>query len=87
MRRIAIAGFIAFVSCAAFGQPTTRPAFEVASIKMYSAESSAPSDRGSEMQFSPEGITIRYMKLVTLIQWAYDIREVVNGPDWVNSQR
>src|SRR5882757_7659710 len=70
---------IAFTMATVFAQS---PAFEMASIKMYPAGTSVP----SAQQLSPSGITTRSMKLVHLIQFAYDIRKV-NAPSWIYSER
>jgi len=89
IRVISIANLIAVMSCGVFGQiATERPAFEVASIKMYSAGSPIPQGSGRNgVPSSSDGITARYTKLWACLEWAYDIPGRVFGPDWIFSER
>jgi len=59
----------------------TSPAFEVASIR--------PSEGGREaVDFVPGSLTMRNMRLIGAIRWAYNVLEVqVSGPDWLNTTR
>jgi uncharacterized protein (TIGR03435 family) len=72
----------------AFGQSTTqRPAFEVASIKMYPPGSVVPPGYG-RFDRSPDGrITARYTTMRLYLEWAYSVEGEVSGPHWIDEER
>ncbi len=59
----------------------TQSTFEVASIR--------PSQGGREaVDVLPGSLTMRNMRLIGAIRWAYNVLEVqVSGPDWLNTTR
>lgn len=67
--------------------PAERPAFEVASIKMYAPGSPFPSDAANGFKVSPDGVTAKYTKLWACLEWAYDLPGRVFGPDWIRAER
>jgi uncharacterized protein (TIGR03435 family) len=68
-------------------QPAERPAFEVASIKMYAPGSPVPPDAANAFKSFPDGVTAKYTKLWACLEWAYDLPGRVFGPDWIRSER
>jgi uncharacterized protein (TIGR03435 family) len=84
LRGIAIAGLVAFLPSATFGQPGTAPSFEVASIKLHQG----PVTQVSAVPSGPR-IRITAYGLVGLIMDAYDVKfdEISGGPSWMNSDR
>lgn len=67
-----------FTLIAAFAQPATPPAFEVASIR--------PGQPGQEsIEFGPASLTMRNARLSACIRWAYGVQDVqVVGPAWLS---
>jgi uncharacterized protein (TIGR03435 family) len=84
IRGIAIAGLIAVLPSATFGQPGTAPSFEVASIKLHQGPV-------TQVSAQPSGPRIRITAygLVGLIMDAYDVKfdEISGGPGWMNTDR
>jgi uncharacterized protein (TIGR03435 family) len=76
-----VAGLIFAASIAAFAQPPSAPAFEVASIR--------ESQPGREaIESVPGRLTMRNVRLAACIRWAYDVQEYqVSGPGWLNDVR
>jgi len=64
---------------AAFAQPATPAAFEVASIRTWQP--------GKEsIEFGPASLTMRSVSLSACIRWAYGVQDVqVVGPDWLRN--
>jgi uncharacterized protein (TIGR03435 family) len=62
---------------AALAQPAPAPSFEVASVKIAAS-------RENSIEFGPNSLTMRGVRLNAVIAWAFDIREYqVAGPGWV----
>lgn len=84
LRGISIAGAIAFLPSAIFGQSETAPSFEVASIKLHQGPV-------TQVSAQPSGPRIRITAygLVGLIMDAYGVRfdEISGGPSWMNTDR
>ena len=86
--RAALAANLLVISGAlgAFGQPSEPPAFEVASVK------ASPSGEGMRVRpnvtTDPGSVTMTYMPLRAVIQWAYHMQTVqIIGPGWLDSSR
>lgn len=62
-----------------------RPAFEVASIKMYPPGAPFPSGTNG-IRISPDGVAWRYARLQNCISWAYDIPGRILGPEWIHDR-
>jgi uncharacterized protein (TIGR03435 family) len=78
-----------FLVCAAFGQAAS-PAFDVASIKLNTAEvqreRGALPRRATAVHVEPGAVTIRQLSLMDCIRWAFQLsRKQVVGPDWLNT--
>ncbi len=73
---------VALIAGLAFGQaPTPRPAFEVATVRMYPHDNPfRPEAQGFAM--SPDGVRATHVALRGCLQWAYDIVDV-SGPAWI----
>jgi uncharacterized protein (TIGR03435 family) len=85
--RIVLATLV--TATAAFCQPASPPAFDVASIK-----ASAPGRAGGNpllgdnIKASPGSLTMRRVTFKECIQWAYHVFSYqVTGPDWIDSDR
>ena len=76
------------VSCFPVGraQNARRPAFEVATIRVYPEGSSFPEGGGNSIHTTPAGIAARYIKFAACLQWAYDIPGRIIGLSWINSE-
>jgi uncharacterized protein (TIGR03435 family) len=83
MRQIARASVVV-ASCLAFGQPASRPEFEVATVKPYD-----PKAPGSPPDFGPRMFTVSNFPLSSIIARGYGVREfqVTGGPAWIRSDR
>jgi uncharacterized protein (TIGR03435 family) len=88
MNRIVIgASAIALTASSVFAQSVReRPAFEVASIKVYTAGAPFPTAAGSGLKVSPDGVQWRYTRLLFCLAWAYDIPGDVFGPEWIKDR-
>jgi uncharacterized protein (TIGR03435 family) len=71
----------------ASAQSPARPAFEVASIRIYPPGSPFPAGGANGFKVSPDGVTARFTKLWACLEWAYDAPGRVFGPDWIRSER
>ena len=61
--------------------------FEVASVKPAAARSGEGSRRES-VEFGPDSLTLRNVRMTTCIKWAYHVFEYqVAGPAWLTSER
>lgn len=87
MKRTMVNGIFLFLGCgAAFGQTTSRPAFEVADIQIHKDMSEAP-----RAQFNVGRVDIVNMNMRQLVMAAFNIGPGVSGklldgfPDWVDS--
>jgi uncharacterized protein (TIGR03435 family) len=78
-------GFLGLAATFASGQGAAqRPAFSVASVKMY--QPGAPFQAESQgFSRSPDGVRATHVTLRGCLQWAYDIVEV-SGPSWITSE-
>ena len=80
------------LAVAAFGQasaPSPAPAFDVASVKLNTAEIArergALPRRATAVHVEPGAVTIRQLSLMDCIRWAFQLsRKQVSGPDWLN---
>jgi uncharacterized protein (TIGR03435 family) len=83
-----VAAIAALTIAGALGQSAPpRPAFDVASIKMYPPGSVVPPGYGG-FDRSPDGrITATYMTLRMYLECAYSIEGEVSGPSWTNEER
>jgi uncharacterized protein (TIGR03435 family) len=63
-----------------------RPAFEVASIKAYTAGAPFPVGGSNGIKVSPDGVAWRYTRLLFCLAWAYDTPGRVFGPDWIKDR-
>src|SRR5437899_8571432 len=74
----AATALIVLTSIAAYAQPTSAPAFEVASIR-------AGQPGRESIEYVPGSLTMRNVRLTACIRWAYGVPEYqVTGPDWMN---
>jgi uncharacterized protein (TIGR03435 family) len=82
-----VAALAVITFCSVFAQSVReRPAFEVASIKPYTAGSPIPTAASSGLKVSPDGVSWRYTRLLFCLAWAYDIHGDVFGPDWIKDR-
>ena len=73
-----VTGLLVLACAAAIAQQAERPSFEVASVRV-----SQPGRDVIEAQ--PGSLTIRNLRLLATIAWAYDVAEYqVSGPSWMN---
>jgi len=81
-RLTAMAGLAIFALCRAFGQPSTAPAFEVASIKP-----SQPDQPGMGMSTARGRLLLRNVTLKFCIEAAYKLQDfqLSGGPKWLDS--
>lgn len=69
------------------GALLAQPAFEVASVKG-GRDPLREFDRGENVEAHPGTLSMRSVRLLTAICWAYDAQEFqVEGPDWISSER
>jgi uncharacterized protein (TIGR03435 family) len=87
MRAVALASLIAITFGESYSQPVERPTFAVASIRTYPEGSPYPPGGGNTVHASPDGITARFIRFDACVRWAYDVRGVISGPDWIRSER
>jgi uncharacterized protein (TIGR03435 family) len=86
-RSLARASAIAAIAGFGLAQSTPeRPAFDVASIKMYADDAPPPKDGTRGIKVSPDGVAWRYSRLSLCMGWAYDIPGRIVGPDWIYGQ-
>jgi uncharacterized protein (TIGR03435 family) len=85
MRSITNAILSLAISSVAFGQTSTAPRFEVASLKR--AEGGAPpGDIPRNMDPAPGHFTMRNVPLRYCLEWAYDLKDYeISGPDWIKA--
>jgi uncharacterized protein (TIGR03435 family) len=70
-----------------FAQPAAeRPAFEVASIRMYPAGEPSPAGGNNGIRVSPDGVAWPWARLEFCIGWAYDIPGRIFGPGWIHDR-
>jgi len=85
-KRFRSGALISMTACLSFGQLSSLPVFDVASVKPAS-----PSDtRGATFEFTPGGgLKITNGTLRGIIETAYNIRDfqIVGGAGWLNSDR
>ena len=91
MLRASIGISVLFLAAwAAFGQPATAPAFEVASVKV------APPGRGrgegmhglGQIHSEPDSLSMRNVSMNSAIAWAYGVQQFqVSGPGWLSMER
>src|SRR5258708_10784120 len=63
-----------------------RPAFEVASVRMYPAGAPFPAGGNNGIRVSPDGVAWRFARLEFCIGWAYDIPGRIIGPEWISNR-
>jgi uncharacterized protein (TIGR03435 family) len=63
-----------------------RPAFEVGLVKAYTAGSPSPTAASSGLKVSPDGVALRYTRLLFCLAWAYDVPGDDFGPDWIKDR-
>jgi len=78
---------VLLVSTALFGQaPTTRPEFEVASIKVSAPDEFDRTGAGSHVDGSQ--VSFKFLSLSNYIAYAYHVKNyAISGPDWMASAR
>ena len=80
MKRIG-ACLMALLPVVSFAGPTDKAAFEVASIR-------AAEPGRENIQVVPGSLTMKSVRMITAIRWAYDVLEYqVSGPAWMNEVR
>lgn len=84
----AVLTFLAFTSCV-FGQPSTPPAFDVASVKQNTVGSNEGPGHGPEnVKRTPTSLAMENVRLNSALKWAYQLQDYqISGPVWLKSER
>lgn len=81
--KLAAVDCVVLATFAAFAEPQTSPAFEVASVKPNTSESDSSGTSGTTGQ-----LTITNRSLKELIRMAYGVQDFqISGPDWLGSAK
>jgi uncharacterized protein (TIGR03435 family) len=89
MKRTNWLALLATSASLASGQSTAvSPSFDTASVRIHKAGSVEEGRNGPWIQTSPGGVTIRNVKLLWCLGWAYDQKDwLISGPEWITSER
>jgi len=90
LRTIVGTSLTVLTSTSAFCQPVgPHSAFEVASVRVSQiGKAGGEGSRRENIQFSPDGVTMRNVSLRSAIRWAYHVfDDQVSGPDWLALER
>lgn len=84
----AVPSILAFTSCV-LGQPSTPPAFDVASVKQNTVGINEGPGHGPEnVSKTPSGLTMQNVRLSSALKWAYQLQDdQISGPTWLKSER
>jgi uncharacterized protein (TIGR03435 family) len=84
----AVLNFLALASCV-FGQPSTQPAFDVASVKQNTVGINEGPGHGPEsVDRTPTSLTMQNVRLNSALKWAYQLQDYqISGPAWLKSDR
>jgi len=80
---------IAGLASSAFGQASTPPTFEVASVKQNNVGINEGPGRGPEnFNRTPTSLSMENVRLSSALKWAYQLQEFqISGPPWLQSNR
>lgn len=84
----AVLNVLAFASCV-LGQPSTSPAFDVASVKQNTVGINEGPGHGPEnVNRTPGGLTMQNVRLSSALKWAYQLQDdQISGPGWLKLER
>jgi uncharacterized protein (TIGR03435 family) len=84
----AVLNFLAFTVCV-YAQPSTPPAFDVASVKQNTVGINEGPGHGPEnVSKTPTSLTMQNVRLNSALKWAYQLQDdQISGPVWLKSER
>ena len=80
---------IAGLASSAFGQASTSPTFEVASVKQNTVGINEGPGHGPEnLNRTPTSLSMENIRLSSALKWAYELQDFqISGPPWLQSDR